>query len=348
MRPIWLVTTVLCLGGAAAAPAQRQFRVGPAYGSIGLQDLSGTSHGFSGFGGSADLITGDDGETGLSIVRYSDLTTDNGVRRLTLFTLDSYYYPVGTRGVLAPFAATSLGLARVTQATSSPTCGLLGCSGDTLQTTSNLALAFGLGFRVNIADDATASVTGRFLQVPGSQVKALEAIASASVLLGAVRRGSFVEGTVGPAVSGLVPVSGALRARAPFVGARFRRDTRTGTSIGLELDFAPLQLTGSCPSAGCDVDAILFAPGYEASVRPVWGRLYGEVGVLLAGVYSQGLDRGMAEGAHGGIGVDLSAGALLWNLNSRLLWLQRHSGDNVFGVQLGVSLSPQLGRGQRR
>jgi len=32
----------------------------------------------------------------------------------------------------------------------------------------------------------------------------------------------------------------------------------------------------------------------------------------------------------------------MWNLNGRLLWLQRNSGENVFGVQVGVSLSPRI------
>jgi len=37
----------------------------------------------------------------------------------------------------------------------------------------------------------------------------------------------------------------------------------------------------------------------------------------------------------------------MWNVNSRLVWLKRNSGENVFGVQVGVSLSPRLG-GRRR
>ena len=99
---------------AAPLRGQRQLRVGPTYSSLSLQDLSGKSHVFSSFGGSAALITGDDGETGITVARYNDLSTDGAVRRLTLFALDSYYYPIGTRGV-APYAATELGLARVTE-----------------------------------------------------------------------------------------------------------------------------------------------------------------------------------------------------------------------------------------
>jgi len=114
--------------------------------------------------------------------------------------------------------------------------------------------------------------------------------------------------------------------------------------VGLQIDFAPLKVTGNCSPPGCQPNAILFAPGYEASVRPRWGRLYGEVGVLLAGVYSAGDDRGIAQGLHGGIGCDVYSGRVMWNVNSRLLWLKRHSGENVFGVQVGLSLSPKVGR----
>jgi hypothetical protein len=85
------------LVAVSSAAAQRRVRVGPVAGIIGLEDAAGRSHRFTGFGGSAALITGDDGETGLSVARYSDLSTDGRVRRLTLYALDSHYYPVGTR-----------------------------------------------------------------------------------------------------------------------------------------------------------------------------------------------------------------------------------------------------------
>ncbi|MGH7546617.1 MAG: hypothetical protein ACREMM_00415 [Gemmatimonadales bacterium] len=324
---------------ASPAAAQRRLRVGPSYSSISLEDQSGNAHSFSSFGGSAALITGDDGETGFAISRYNDLSTDGRVRHLTLYALDSYYYPVGTPGIVAPFAGTALGLARVAESAS--ICVLITCS-DTVSTTSQLALAFGLGVRLNVGDHAAATVQGRFLQVPGSQIQALEAVANASVMFGSARKGEFLEGTLGPAASFLIPISGSLRGRAPFAGVRFRRDTKKAGTVGLEIDFAPLKVTESC-STGCEPNAVLFAPGYEASVRPAWGRVYGEIGLLLAGVYTQGPDRGVAQGLHGGFGADFYSGRLMWNVNSRLLWLQRNSGENVFGVQVGVSLSPRIG-----
>jgi hypothetical protein len=340
MRTALLVTAALSLIGISSAHAQRRFRIGPTYSFLSLEDLSGSSHSFSSFGGSAALITGDDGETGVTIARYNDLSTDGRVRRLTLFALDSYYYPVGTRGVVAPFAATALGLARVAETGS--LCLLISCT-DTVSTTSQIALAFGLGVRVNLGDRAAATVVGRFLQVPGSQIQALEAVANASVTLGKARTGQFLQGTLGPAASVFIPLSGSLRARAPLGGVRFRRDTKKAGTVGLQIDYAPLEVTSGNCTPGCQPNAILFAPGYEASVRPGWGRVYGEVGLLLAGVYSQGPDRGIAQGAHGGVGADFYSGRLMWNVNGRVLWLQRNSGENVFGVQVGVSLSPRIG-----
>jgi hypothetical protein len=331
------------LVAVSSAAAQRRVRVGPVAGIIGLEDAAGRSHRFTGFGGSAALITGDDGETGLSVARYSDLSTDGRVRRLTLYALDSHYYPVGTRGI-APFAATELGLARVTE--SATLCPLL-CS-DTLSTTSQIALAFGLGVRVNVGNDAVGLIEGRFLQVPGSQIQALEGRANVSIALGSPRTGEFTAGTLGPTVSYLIPVSGPLQARSPFVGVRFRRDTKKpASSVGLQIDFAPLKVTGSCAGPGCRPTAILFAAAYEAGVRPPWGRVYGELGFLLAGFYTEGPDRGIAQGLHGGIGCDVARGPAMWNFNAHLLWFQRNSGENVFGVQVGASVSPKLGGKER-
>jgi len=336
----WFVAAALWLVGISSAHAQRRIRVGPTYSLLSLADLSGSNHSFSSFGGSAALITGDDGESGLTIARYNDLSTDGRVRRLTLFGLDSHYYPIGARGVVAPFAGTTLGLARVTEAR----LGCLLLCGDTVSTTSQLALAFGLGVRVNVGSAAVATLEGRFLQVPGSDIQALEAVANASVALGSLHKGALLAGTLGPGVSAFIPISGPLRGRSPFAGVRFRRDTKKAGSLGLEIDYAPLEVTtGSC-APGCRPNAILFAPGFEASARPVWGRVYGEVGLLLAGFYAQGPDRGMAQGAHGGVGADFYSSRVMWNLNGRLLWLQRNSGENVFGVQVGVSVSPRIGR----
>src|SRR2546421_1970456 len=242
---------------------------------------------------------------------------------------------------VAPFAATTLGLARVTESTTG--CLPIVCQ-DTVSTSSQVALAFGLGVRLNFANAAAATIAGRFLEVPGSQIQALEAVANAWVAVGGVQKGQLLAGTLGPVVSAFIPIAGPLRGRSPFAGVRFRRDTKKAGSLGLQIDYAPLEVTAGSCAPGCRPNAILFAPGYEASLRPPWGRLYGEAGVLLAGVYSQGPDRGVAQGLHGGIGADWSGGQLLWNLNARLLWLRRNSGENVFGVQVGASLSPKLGR----
>ncbi len=342
MRTTWLVAAALALLGASSADAQRRARIGPTYSSLSLEDRSGSSHSFPSYGGSVAFITGEESETGLTIARYNDLSTDKGLRRLSLYALDSYYYPVGTRGVVAPFALTALGLARVTEVDSLCLLSIIACNA-TASATSELALAFGLGVRVNVGRTVVATLAGRFLEVPGSQIQALEAVANASVAFGGVRKGEFLAGTVGPAASVLIPIAGSLHGRAPFVGARFRRDTKKAGTLAVQIDLAPLRITAGCPSTGCNENAVLFAPAYEASVRPAWGRVYGQAGLLLAGVYSQGPDRGIAQGAHGGLGADFYSGRMMWNLNGRLLWLQRNSGENVFGVQVGVSVSPKLG-----
>src|SRR5213596_1388939 len=248
MRTTCLFAAALWLAGIASAQAQRRIRIGPTYSSLGLEDQSGSSYSFPSYGGSVALITGDESETGLTIARYNNLSTDHGIRRLTLYGLDSYYYPVGARGVVAPFALTALGLARVTEVDSLCLLSIIPCSAST---TSELALAFGLGVRVNVGRTVVATLAGRFLEVPGSQIQALEAVANASVAFGGVRKGEFLEGTVGPAASFLVPISGSLHGRAPFVGARFRRDTKKAGTVAVQIDLAPLRITAGCPPTGC-------------------------------------------------------------------------------------------------
>src|SRR6266705_6724055 len=342
MRAILAVAAALSMVIVSTGHAQNRFRIGPTYSSISLEDLSGASHSFPSWGGTAALITGDESEIGLSVARYNNLSTDHGIRRLTLYGLDSYYYAVGARGVVAPFALTVLGLARVTEIDSLCLLSIISCNANAAAT-SQLALAFGLGVRVNVGGAAVATLAGRFLEVPGSQIQALEAVANASIALGGVHKGQLLAGTLGPVVSAFIPISGPLRGRSPFAGVRFRRDTKKTGSLGLQIDYAPLEVTAGSCAPGCRPNAILFAPGYEASVRPAWGRVYAVAGLLLAGVYSQGPDRGIAQGAHGGLGGDFYGGPLMWNVNGRVLWLQRNSGENVFGVQVGVSVSPTLG-----
>src|SRR6266566_569397 len=160
MRTICLVAAALTVLGASSAHAQRRVRIGPTYSSIRLEDGSGTSHNFSSFGGSVALITGDEGETGFTIARYNDLSTDKGLRRLSLYTLDSYYYPVGTRGVVAPFALTALGLARVTEIDSLCLLSIIPCTASA-SATSQFALGFGLGVRVNVGGAAVATLADR-------------------------------------------------------------------------------------------------------------------------------------------------------------------------------------------
>src|SRR2546428_4416772 len=169
MRTTCLVAAALTLFGASFAHAQRRVRTGPTYSSLGLEDRSGSSHTFSSFGGSVAVITGDEGETGLTIARYNDLSTDKGLRRLSLYALDSYYYPVGTRGVVTPFALTALGLARVTEVDSLCFLSIIPCTASA-SATSQLALAFGLGVRVNVGGAAVATLAGGVLPGPRGQV----------------------------------------------------------------------------------------------------------------------------------------------------------------------------------
>lgn len=335
MRTLALILLALAVAGTAAA--QRRVRVGPTASSIAIDDGAG-SQSFTSFGASLGLLSGDDGEIGFAVSRYGDLSNTTCTRQMTLFAFESNYYPVGAKGI-APYASTSLGLAHVLD--QHPIVSLLGC--DTgAQATNEIALGFGLGVRLTLGAQAAALVEGRFFQVPNSAIQALEARANVSLAFGKPPKTELLNGTLGPAVSLVSNLSGSLQARAPAFGIRFRRDTKKkSSSLGLEIDYAQLRQSG-CTS-DCEPNAILFAPGYEPSLRTGWGRLYLDLGLLLMGVPTRGDDRGMAQGAHGGLGADIvSNAAVMVNVNSRVLWLQRNSGDNVFLLQTGVSISPKL------
>src|ERR1044072_3857094 len=336
MRTLSTVLIALVIGCSAAA--QRRPRIGPTVSSISIEDGSGGSQSFTSFGGGLAFLSGDDGEIGVGVSRYGDLSSSSCGGQMRVVGFESNYYPIGPKGV-APFASTAVGLARVLD--QDPMLARLG--GDTgAQTTNELGLGFGLGVRVNLGNQASALVEARFFQVPNSAIKAREARANSSLALGGQPKTELLNGTLGPAVSLVSTLSGPLQPRGPAFGVRFRRDTKKRSStLGLQVDYAPLRVAG-CTS-DCEPNAILFAPGYEPSLRTGWGRLYLDLGLLLMGVPTRGEDHGMAQGAHGGLGADIvSNAAVLVNVNSRVLWLQRNGGQNVFLLQTGVSVSPKL------
>lgn len=325
---------ILIAALAADLSAQRRVRLGPVVSTIAIEDASGASQSFSSFGGLLAFLTREDGEIGVSVTRYDDLSADACERALTFFGLESSYYPVGARGV-APFASSAIGLARVKESQPRFGCGLV----PTTTTTSEIGLGFGLGLRVNVGTQFAALVEGRFFQIPNSAIQALEGRANVSFAFGKERPSELRQGTVGPAAGLLIAASGPFEGRAPTVGVRFRRDTKTSSVLGLQIDYAPLRIREGC-SSECEPTALLFAPSYEPSIRPAWGRLYASLGLLLAGFPSEGPDRGIAQGASGGVGADIATGtSLLTNVNARLLWWQRNTGANVFLVQLTASLS---------
>ena len=339
-----LTTVLLALAAAGSRAAQRRARIGPTVSSISFENGSGSSQSFTAYGGSIAVLSGDDGEIGLGVSRYGDLSSESCTRNMTFIGFESNYYPVGAKGV-APYASTAIGLARVLD--QNPTLSLLGCDLGA-QPSNQLGLGFGLGVRFNIGNQAAALVEGRFFQVPNSAIQALEGRANLSLAFGAPRaKTELLNGTLGPAIGMLARLGGPMEGRGPTVGVRFRRDTKKAGSLGLQIDYAPLRVATGCTSSNCNPYAVLFAPAYEPSLYPAWGRLYVSLGALLAGFPALSEDRGMAEGAHGGFGADILSGrTVMANVNARVLWLQRKVSNDrdVFVVQAGASLSPRLER----
>ena len=337
MRTLSILLAALVL--ASSATAQRRGRIGPTMSIIAFEDERGT-HNYMSWGATLALLSGDEGEIGLAASRYADLSSSTCERQMTFFGAESNYYPVGAGGI-APFASTALGLARVLD--QNPGLIPLGCS-TTTAATNEIGFGFGMGVRLNFGSQVAGLLEGRFFQVPNSAMQTIEGRANFSFLLGPPRESQIMRGTLGPTVGLLGRLSGAFEGRGPTIGVRFRRDTKKAGSLGLQLDYAPLRVTSSCTS-GCEPFAIFFAPGYEPSLRPSWGRIYADLGVLLAGFPEKGDDRGMAQGVHGGLGLDILSGrSLMWNLNTRVLWMQRATANDrdAFLLQAGISLSPAI------
>src|SRR5437762_2336517 len=251
MRTLSLILVALAVAGTCAA--QRRARIGPTVSSISIENGSGLSDGFTSFGGSLALLSGDDGEFGVGVSRYGDLSNNSCVRQMTFIGLESNYYPIGAKGV-APYASTAVGLARVLD--QDPTLALLGCNTGA-QTSNELGLGFGLGVRFNFGKQSAALLEGRFFQVPNSAIKALEGRANVSFAFGSPANTKLLNGTLGPAVGVLAPLSGALEGRGPTFGVRFRRDQKKGGSLGLQIDYAPLTVKTGC-TGNCRPFAILF------------------------------------------------------------------------------------------
>src|SRR5258705_6910360 len=168
MRTLTIVLLTLAAAGNAAA--QRRARIGPTVSSISIENGSGGSNSFTSFGGSLAFLSGDDGEVGVGVWRYGDLSSNSCVRQMTFIGLESNYYPIGAKGV-APFASTEVGLARgLDQGT---LLSLPGCN-TSAQASNEIGLGFGLGVRVDLRNQAAALVGRRVFQVPNSAIQELE------------------------------------------------------------------------------------------------------------------------------------------------------------------------------
>src|SRR5882757_254932 len=113
MRTLTLLLIALAVAGNAVA--QRRARIGPTVSTISIDAGSGSSQSFTSFGGTFALLSGDDGEIGVAVSRYNDLSNNNCVRNMTFFGVESNYYPVRrdrTRGRLRSGRRVAGGLPR--------------------------------------------------------------------------------------------------------------------------------------------------------------------------------------------------------------------------------------------
>src|SRR5881628_353677 len=104
MRTLTLLVIALACVPPGRVASQRRARIGPTVSSISIEDGSGGSHAFPSYGASLAFLSGEDGEVMIGVSRYNNLSTDNCLREMTFYGLESSYYPVGAKDI-APFAS---------------------------------------------------------------------------------------------------------------------------------------------------------------------------------------------------------------------------------------------------
>src|SRR5712691_4540460 len=90
MRTLTLLVIALACVPPGRVAAQRRARIGPTVSSISIEDGSGSSHSFTSFGASVAFLTGDDGELGIGVSRYGDLSSNNCVRQMSFVALECH------------------------------------------------------------------------------------------------------------------------------------------------------------------------------------------------------------------------------------------------------------------
>lgn len=322
-----LAPVAILLAGGWISPlaAQRTFQVGAAASSLtptGTSDHhTGATLTFGWLGGSTSM-------TEAYLSRYGDADFNTGVRGVTVYGLDSKYFPVEAAGI-APYLSTGIGLFRYTEpggllTSPSPQWGFVS--------------TMGLGLGANLTDHLWLAGEGR-LRVDNGD-RSIEYRLQGSYGFGKLRPMASRPGTVEPFAIGIARLGhGPYTAASPLAGIRFRRDESRHSSIAVDVGVA--RLDDDRPGAE-PVTTWVMMPSAEHGWATSWGRPFLELGPQMLG-FIGGTDDGMKVGIHAGGGADIYLSPTIESaLLTRVTWFQSSDGRHQFGLQLGIAVGPRL------
>ena len=322
---ILMAVLLLAVAGATPLAAQRTFQVGAAVSSLtptGANDHhTGATITLGWLGGSTSM-------TEAYLSRYGDADFNTGIRGVTVYGLDSKYFPVEAAGI-APYLSTGIGLFRYTQPG-----GLLTQPSDQWGFVSTM----GLGLGANLTDHLWIGGEGR-LRVDNGD-RSTEVRLQGSYGLGKLRPMASRPGTIEPFAIGIARLGhGPYTAASPLAGIRFRRDESRHSSIGVDVGLA--RFDDDRPGAE-RVTTWVMMPSAEHGWATSWGRPFIELGPQMLG-FIGGTDDGMKVGIHVGGGADVYLSPAIESaLLTRVTWFQSSDGRHQFGLQLGLAIGPRL------
>jgi hypothetical protein len=319
------LTALLLSAGMCTSPlaAQRTFRFGAAVSSL-VPD--GGADPIRGWTASLGYLPTTTSETALLITRYPGTGFGTDEPDVTMYGLESRYFPVEIAGV-APYFSTGFGLF------SYETDPLLGSP----TTEWAFSSTMGLGLGASITDRWWIGGEGRLRADNGE--RSTEYRISASYGVGKLREARSKPGTIEPFIAAIARLGhGAYRAESPLIGVRFRREESRRTSAAVDVGATSF----ADPDGGEAISTWVLQPAAEFGWAGPRGRPFIAVGPSMLG-FIGGPDDGMRVGLHLGGGSDFYlSDQVELALLSRVTWFQSSGGRHQFGLQLGVAVGPRL------
>ncbi len=321
---VFLCTLLICAGMyTPPLAAQRVFRFGAGVSSLAPD---GGADALTGWTAGLGYLPTTSSETSLLVTRYAGTGFGTDASDVTLYGIESRYFPVEIFGV-APYFSTGFSLFKY------ETDPLLG------DPTSEWAFSstMGLGLGASITDRWWLGGEGR-LRSDNDQ-RSTEYRLFASYGVGKLREARSKPGTIEPFIAAIARLGhGPYQAESPYLGIRFRREESRKTSAAVDVGLVSF----ADPDGGEDISTWMIQPAAELGWVGAGGRPFIAIGPSMIG-FVGGPDDGMRVGLHLGGGSDFYlSDKVELALLSRVTWFQSSLGKHQFGLQFGVAVGPRL------